>query len=56
MTAREDPIRIGISSCLLGESVRYDGGHKEDRFITQTLSEYFDYVPVCPELEFGLGV
>jgi uncharacterized protein YbgA (DUF1722 family)/uncharacterized protein YbbK (DUF523 family) len=51
-----EPIRVGISSCLLGESVRYDGGHREDRFITQTLSQYFDYVPVCPELEFGLGV
>jgi len=56
MSEQAEPIRIGISSCLLGESVRYDGGHKEDRFITQTLSEYFEYVPVCPELEFGLGV
>jgi uncharacterized protein YbgA (DUF1722 family)/uncharacterized protein YbbK (DUF523 family) len=51
-----EPIRIGISSCLLGENVRYDGGHKEDRFITQTLSRYFEYVPVCPELEVGMGV
>ncbi len=50
------PIRIGISSCLLGQEVRFDGGHKEDRFITRTLSRYFEYVPVCPELEVGMGV
>jgi uncharacterized protein YbgA (DUF1722 family)/uncharacterized protein YbbK (DUF523 family) len=52
----QESIRVGISSCLLGENVRYDGGHKEDRFITQTLSQYFEYVPVCPELEVGMGV
>ena len=52
----QEPIRVGISSCLLGENVRYDGGHKEDRFISQTLSQYFEYVPVCPEFEFGMGV
>jgi uncharacterized protein YbgA (DUF1722 family)/uncharacterized protein YbbK (DUF523 family) len=50
------PIRIGISSCLLGAEVRFDGGHKEDRFISRTLSAYFEYVPVCPELEVGMGV
>ena len=50
------PIRIGISSCLLGEEVRFDGGHKEDRFISRTLNAYFEYVPVCPELEVGMGV
>lgn len=54
--ASDRPIRIGISSCLLGEKVRFDGGHKEDRFINRTLSAYFDYVPVCPEFEVGLGV
>jgi uncharacterized protein YbgA (DUF1722 family)/uncharacterized protein YbbK (DUF523 family) len=48
-------IRIGISSCLLGEKVRYDGGHKHDRFITDTLGGYFEFVPVCPEMELGLG-
>ena len=50
------PIRIGISSCLLGESVRYDGGHKLDRFLADTLGQHVDYVPVCPEVECGLGV
>jgi uncharacterized protein YbbK (DUF523 family) len=49
-------IRIGISSCLLGEEVRWDGGHKRDHFITDTLGEYFEWVPVCPELEVGMGV
>jgi len=49
-------IRLGISSCLLGEKVRYDGGHKLDRFLTDTLGKYVDYVPVCPEVECGLGV
>ncbi len=51
-----DKIRIGISACLLGESVRYDGGHREDRYLTRTLSRYFEWVPVCPEVECGLGV
>jgi uncharacterized protein YbgA (DUF1722 family)/uncharacterized protein YbbK (DUF523 family) len=51
-----EKIRIGISSCLLGEKVRYDGGHKRDRYLSTTLSEYFEYVPVCPEFECGLGV
>jgi uncharacterized protein YbgA (DUF1722 family)/uncharacterized protein YbbK (DUF523 family) len=50
-----DSIRIGISACLLGEKVRYDGGHKEDRFLTGTLARYFEWVPVCPEVELGLG-
>lgn len=50
-----DKIRIGISSCLLGENVRFDGGHKRDVFITNTLSEYFEWVPVCPEMEIGMG-
>ena len=49
-------IKIGVSSCLLGNSVRYDGGHKLDRFLRDTLGQYADYVPVCPELECGLGV
>lgn len=51
-----DKIIIGISSCLLGEKVRYDGGHKHDRYITDTLGQFFDYVPVCPEVEYGLSV
>jgi uncharacterized protein YbgA (DUF1722 family)/uncharacterized protein YbbK (DUF523 family) len=48
-------IRLGISACLLGESVRYDGGHRLDRFLTETLGQYVEYVPVCPEVECGLG-
>ncbi|MGD8353474.1 MAG: DUF523 domain-containing protein, partial [Pseudomonadota bacterium] len=39
------PVRIGISTCLLGENVRYDGGHKLDRFLAETLGQYVDYVP-----------
>ena len=52
----EEKIRIGISACLLGESVRYDGGHKRDRFVTDTLGQFLEFVPVCPEMECGLGV
>ncbi len=51
-----DPIRIGISACLLGQKVRYDGGHKHDRFLTDTLGTYFEWVPVCPEVEVGMGI
>ena len=47
-------IRIGVSACLLGEHVRYDGGHKHDRYITDTLGAYFTFVPVCPEVGCGL--
>jgi len=49
-----EKIKIGLSSCLLGEKVRYDGGHKHDRYITETLGQYFEWVPVCPEVECGL--
>jgi len=52
----EGRIRVGISTCLLGEPVRYDGSHKLDRFLVHTLGEYVDYVPVCPEVECGLPV
>ncbi|MBN1674361.1 MAG: DUF1722 domain-containing protein [Kiritimatiellae bacterium] len=51
-----EKIRLGISTCLLGERVRYDGQHKHDRFLTDTLGPYVEYVPVCPEVECGLGV
>ena len=47
-------IKIGISTCLLGESVRYDGGHKLDRYLRDTLGQFVRYVPVCPEVECGL--
>ncbi len=49
-------IRIGISSCLLGEAVRYDGMHKFDSYIVRMLGRYFDFEPVCPEVGIGLGV
>jgi uncharacterized protein YbgA (DUF1722 family)/uncharacterized protein YbbK (DUF523 family) len=49
-------LRLGISACLLGQPVRFDGGHQQDRFITDTLGRYVEFVPVCPEVECGLGV
>ena len=49
-------IRMGVSSCLLGNQVRFDGGHKHDRYITGTLGNYFEFVPVCPEVECGLSI
>ena len=52
----DERIRVGISTCLLGEKVRYDGQHKRDRYLTDTLGQYLQYVPVCPEVECGLGV
>ena len=51
-----EKIKLGISTCLLGEPVRFDGGHKGDRFLTDTLGQYVEYVPVCPEVECGLGI
>jgi len=52
----EGKVRLGVSACLLGESVRYDCGHKRDRFLTETLAPFVEWVPVCPEVELGLGV
>ena len=52
----EEKIRLGVSACLLGETVRYDGGHKRDAFLTETLAPFVTWVAVCPELELGLGV
>ena len=52
----EERVRLGISTWLLGENVRYDGGHKLDRFLTDTLGQYVEYVPVCPEVECGLPI
>lgn len=54
--AVETKIKLGISSCLLGEKVRYDGGHRWDRFITETMGRYIEFVPVCPEVGCGLGI
>lgn len=50
------PITIGVSSCLLGEKVRYDGGHKHDRYITDVLGRFFRFVSVCPEVGCGLPI
>ncbi|MCU0558713.1 MAG: DUF523 and DUF1722 domain-containing protein [Desulfobacterales bacterium] len=52
----EERIRLGVSACLLGQPVRYDGMGKLDRYITGTLGEYIDFVPVCPEVESGFPV
>jgi uncharacterized protein YbgA (DUF1722 family)/uncharacterized protein YbbK (DUF523 family) len=52
----ESRIRIGVSACLLGQPVRFDGSHKHDRYITGTLGEYMEFVPVCPEVEAGFPV
>ena len=51
-----DKIKIGISACLLGEPVRWNGGHARDRYLTDILGQYVEYVPVCPEVECGMGV
>ena len=52
----EQKIKIGVSSCLLGKEVRYNGGHSHDRYITGTLGQYFTFVGVCPEVEAGFGI
>ena len=51
----EDRPRVGISSCVLGEPVRFDGGHKRSQFVTSSLGKYVDFIPVCPEMEVGMG-
>jgi uncharacterized protein YbgA (DUF1722 family)/uncharacterized protein YbbK (DUF523 family) len=51
-----EPLRLGVSACLLGEPVRYDGGHKRNDFLTTALAPFVEFVPVCPELESGMGV
>lgn len=48
-------IRLGVSSCLLGNPVRFDGGYKHQPFITATLAQYFELAPVCPERAIALG-
>jgi uncharacterized protein YbgA (DUF1722 family)/uncharacterized protein YbbK (DUF523 family) len=50
------PVRVGVSACLLGQRVRYDGGHKRDAFLVEVFGRYVEWVPVCPEVEMGLGV
>lgn len=51
-----DKIPVGVSQCLLGESVRFDGGHKHNRYLTDTLAHFFEFRPVCPEVAIGLGI
>jgi uncharacterized protein YbgA (DUF1722 family)/uncharacterized protein YbbK (DUF523 family) len=54
-TAEGLPVRLGISSCLLGDAVRFDGGHKRNAFLVETLGHHVEWVAVCPELEVGMG-
>jgi uncharacterized protein YbgA (DUF1722 family)/uncharacterized protein YbbK (DUF523 family) len=54
--ASEAPIRVGVSACLLGQEVRFDGGHKRSDFLVDELGPFVQFVPVCPEFEIGLGV
>jgi uncharacterized protein YbbK (DUF523 family) len=49
-------IKIAVSRCLLGEPVRYDGGHKQNLMICDRLKAHFDLIGICPEVEAGLGV
>lgn len=51
-----DRIRVGVSSCLLGRKVRFDAGHKHDRYLTDELGRWLELVPVCPEAEVGMGI
>ncbi len=55
-SAQDPTIRLGISSCLVGEKVRYDGGHRRDAFLTDVFGPFVEWVPVCPEVEFGMGI
>lgn len=50
------PVRIGISSCLLGQNVRYDGGNTENTYVTEELARQFEFVPYCPEVAIGMGI
>ena len=56
MTTASQAVRIGVSSCLLGQKVRFDGGHKRDAFLVDTFGAFVEWVPVCPELEVGMGL
>ncbi|WP_462325706.1 YbgA family protein [Desulfoplanes sp.] len=51
-----EKIRVGVSACLMGESVRYDGSHKHSRLLTDVLGPYLEYVPVCPEVGCGMPI
>lgn len=53
--SQEIPVRLGVSSCLLGEKVRYDGGHARSQYVSDVMSDWVEWVRVCPENEIGLG-
>lgn len=55
-TYQTSKIKVGVSSCLLGERVRFDSGHKKDKFIKDTLSDYFTLEPFCPEVNIGMTI
>ena len=52
----ENKIKIGVSSCLLGEKVRWNGDHKQDHYVRNIFGHYFEYVPTCPEVDVGMGI
>ena len=52
----ENKIKIGVSSCLIGEKVRWNGDHKQNYYVREVVAKYFEYVSVCPEMEVGMGV
>ena len=54
--AAPEPLRVGVSACLLGHEVRFDGGHKRNAFLLDQLAPYVEWVPVCPEVEVGMGI
>jgi uncharacterized protein YbgA (DUF1722 family)/uncharacterized protein YbbK (DUF523 family) len=52
---KSKPLRLGVSACLMGQLVRWNGGHKRDRYLLGTLGEFVEWIPICPEVEIGLG-
>jgi len=56
MTKLPMQIQIGVSQCLMGDKVRFDAGHKREAFICNTLSQFFEFIAICPEVDIGLGV
>lgn len=52
----QPPIRLGVSACLMGQSVRYDAGHKRESFVADVLPRHFELIPLCPEVAIGMGV
>ena len=52
----ELPLQLGVSACLLGEELRYDGGHKRHRYLVEILGPELSWIPICPEVELGMGI